>query len=135
MTARPSLPHRAWRRFTTWRVRATADARLRRAVAATPPIHTAPDSPVVVQTMVQHALLPMAIGAIKSFLHYAPAPLAVLVHDGGGLSPADVALVHHHLPGARVIMAGDAAATMDAELARRRLPRCAAWRYQTAASR
>jgi hypothetical protein len=128
---RPGLRRRISSRIGRSFMLYTSHRRLRRALETTPPIALEPDTPVVIQTMVDHELLPMAVGALKSFLRFFPTKYAVLIHDGGGLSHADANFVARHLPGAHVVPADEAAATMDSELRRRGLPRCAAWRSQS----
>jgi len=80
--------------------------------------------------MERHGSLPMAIGAIKSFLSFCPAPFAVVIHDGGGLDRDDVALVARHLPGARVVLAGEATPTIAEALRGMGLTRCVRWREE-----
>ena len=48
------------------------------------------------------------IGAFESFYRFAPTRHPLLVHDDGSLTDADVALVHRHLPGARVVRRAEA---------------------------
>lgn len=106
-----------------WRTKRAA-ARADRVVLRTPPMPVGANTSVEVHMLLCHRDVAMSLQSLKSLLRFTPEPFAVVVHDDGSLTPDDRAGLAHHLPGLRLIDAPEAAARVDAELARLGLDRC-----------
>ena len=117
----------AFNRVRFWRQQINA-ARAGSLVLRTPPSPVASDADIEVHMLLCHRHVSMALQGLKSFFRFAPGAIALVVHDDGTLDATDRSHLLHHLPGVRFIEAPDAAATIDAELARLGLERCREWR-------
>jgi hypothetical protein len=67
------------------------------------------------------------IWSLKSYYHYADVDYPLTIHDGG-LLPAQKARLREHFPDAQLVERDEALARVTAELERRGLTRCAAFR-------
>ena len=68
----------------------------------------------------------MALAAAKSLMLVTDDPIQWVLHDDGTLSAADVACLHHHLPGSIIVERGEADARAREKL--KRYPALLAWR-------
>jgi hypothetical protein len=120
-----------WTRLTTglfnrrhiWRTKRAA-VKAGRVALRTPPMPVGANGDVEVHMLMCHRDVSMAIQGLKSFYRFTPDPFALVLHDDGSLTPDDRPCLAQHFPGVRFIDAPEAAARVDAELARLGLTRC-----------
>jgi hypothetical protein len=86
----------------------------------------APAAATTVHCLLGHKHVGTALACLGSMLHHTRDPLAVLLHDDGSLTPADVDALTAALPGTSVILRPQADPVV-AELLRK-YPACAKWR-------
>lgn len=70
----------------------------------------------------------MALWMLRSFFHYSPARLPVVIHDDGTLTGENRAAIQQSLPGAVLVSRAEADAKAEAQLAAH--PRCRAMRRE-----
>lgn len=100
-----------------------------RAIAWTPPMPCRPAADFEVHSLLGTRHVGMCLWAVKSFMAGTGQPHAVVLHDDGTLTARDVAKLHAHLPGVRVILRSEADRLVEPHLARH--PHLRAYRFAT----
>ncbi len=115
---------RAWRRHAC-----------ERRILDTPPLWTAAASRrIEVRALTWRRDCLDLIWALKSFYFFAGVDYPLVIHDGG-LLPRQLQLLRRHFPNAGFVTAGEAELRVPAELERRGLRRCRAYRRSNVATR
>src|SRR5690242_19717491 len=105
----PRLPFHRTARSAYWWLHARPEKLYRsfKLVQSTRPLACNPAARTEVHTLTCHKHVFMYITAIKSLLRFV-SDLAVVAHDDGSLTTADIATIEHHIPGSKVIRRSDA---------------------------
>lgn len=105
----PGMPFHRTARDAYWWLRARPEKLYRglKAIESTPPLACNPAALTELHTLTCHKHVYMYITAIKSLLRFISG-LAIVVHDDGSLTTADITTIEQHIPGARVIRRSDA---------------------------
>ena len=112
-----------------WRRRA-----IQRRILDTPPIRSASSGPVEVRALTWRRDCLNLIWALKSFYHFSEVDYPLYIHDGG-LAPGQAGLLSRHFPEAAIIRGGESEEWVCAELDRRGLSRCVAYRRKNPTTR
>jgi hypothetical protein len=113
----------AWQR--TW---------FQRKILDTPPMRTAREGPVEVRALTWRRDWMNLLWALKGFYHFAGVDYPLYIHDGG-LLPAQAEQIQAHFPDATIVGREDGDTRINAELQRRGLTQCLAYRPRNASAR
>ncbi len=119
-----SLPRKVRNRYAKYRLLHHREQRIRREVEQTPPVPVGSVGGAQVRMLCSHDRLADGIATLKSFFRYPAARYPLFFHDDGTMTQADLARIERHFPGAQVVLRADADPVLEAELRRRKLPRC-----------
>jgi hypothetical protein len=114
---------RSWRR-----------SRMQRLILKTPPVHTAHTGRAEMRVLTWRRDWKNLLWALKSFYHFAGVDYPLFIHDGG-LAPGHAEQLLSHFPNATFIGTAQADARVAAELQRRDLARCLAYRQRNVSTR
>src|SRR3954471_8606776 len=105
----PRLPFHRAARDAYWWLSARPEKLYRslEAIQSTQPLPCNPAALTEVHTLTCHKHVFMYITAIKSLLRFI-SDVAIVVHDDGSLTTADIATIKHHVQGSKVIRRSDA---------------------------